>query len=75
MDCSAPLSMEFSKQEYWGELPFPTPGDLPNPEIEPESSVFCIGRQVLYYCATWEAPDCPKHPIYLIKFSVTCKVS
>ena len=29
----APLSMEFSKQEYWSRLPFPTPGDLPNPEI------------------------------------------
>ena len=26
-----PLSMEFSRQEYWNELPFPTPGDLPNP--------------------------------------------
>ena len=33
----APLSMGFSKQEYWSELPFPTPGDLPNPGIEPTS--------------------------------------
>ena len=33
----APLSMEFSRQEYWSRLPFPTPGDLPNPGIEPES--------------------------------------
>ena len=31
--CQAPLSMEFSKQEYWSGLPFPTPGDLPNPGI------------------------------------------
>ena len=30
----APLSMEFSRQEYWSGLPFPPPGDLPNPEIE-----------------------------------------
>jgi len=30
----APLSMEFSKQEYWSELPFPSPGDLPDPRIE-----------------------------------------
>ena len=30
----APLSMEFSRQEYWSELPFPTPVNLPNPEIE-----------------------------------------
>ena len=31
----APLSMEFSRQEYWGGLPFQTPGDLPDPGIEP----------------------------------------
>ena len=33
----APLSMEFSRQEYWSELPFPSPGDLPNPGSEPGS--------------------------------------
>ena len=33
----APLSMGFSRQEYWGGLPFPTPGDLPDPGIEPLS--------------------------------------
>ena len=33
----APLSMDFSRQEYWSELPFPSTGDLPNPGIEPES--------------------------------------
>ena len=32
--CQAPLSMEFSRQEYWNELPFPSPGDLPDPGIE-----------------------------------------
>ena len=31
------LSMEFSKQEYWNGLPCPSPGDLPNPGIEPGS--------------------------------------
>ena len=31
------LSMEFSRQEYWNGLPFPSPGDLPNPGIEPGS--------------------------------------
>ena len=30
----APLSMEFSRQEYWGGLPFPSPGDLPDTGIE-----------------------------------------
>ena len=34
----APLSVGFSRQEYWSGLPFPSPGDLPNPEIEPGSS-------------------------------------
>ena len=32
-----PLSMGFSRQEYWSGLPFPSPGDLPDPGIEPES--------------------------------------
>ena len=33
----APLSMEFPRQEYWSGLPFPSPGDLPDPGIEPRS--------------------------------------
>ena len=32
-----PPSMGFSRQEYWSELPFPSPGDLPDPGIEPRS--------------------------------------
>ena len=35
--CQAPQSTEFSRQEYWSGLPFPSPGDLPNPGIEPRS--------------------------------------
>ena len=35
--CQAPLSMGFSRQEYWSGLPCPPPGDLPNLEIEPMS--------------------------------------
>ena len=34
----APPSMGFSRQEYWSGLPFPSPGDLPDPGIEPVSS-------------------------------------
>ena len=34
----APPSMEFSRQEYWSGLPFPSPGDLPDPGIELVSS-------------------------------------
>ena len=39
MDCSyqAPLSMGFSRQEYWSGVPSPSPGDLPDPGIEPGS--------------------------------------
>ena len=33
----APPTMGFSRQEYWSGLPFPSPGDLPNPGIEPWS--------------------------------------
>ena len=35
--CQVPLSVESFKQEYWSRLPFPSPGDLPNPGIEPGS--------------------------------------
>ena len=35
--CQAPLSKEFSRKEYWNGLPFPSPGDLSNPGIEPMS--------------------------------------
>ena len=35
--CQAPLSVGFSRQEYWRGLPFPSPEDLPHPGIEPTS--------------------------------------
>ena len=35
--CQVPLSMGFSRQEHWSGLPFPSPGDLPNPGIKPGS--------------------------------------
>ena len=37
MDCIPPLSMEFSKQEHWSGLPFPSPGDVLDPGNEPGS--------------------------------------
>ena len=40
-----PLSMGFSRQEYWSGLPFPSPGDLPNPGIDPRSPA--LGADVL----------------------------
>ena len=35
--CQAALSIGFSRQEYWSGLPFPSPGDVPDPGIEPMS--------------------------------------
>ena len=60
VDRQAPLSMEFSRQEYWRGLPFSTPGiwrGLPfsTPGIFP--CISCFGRQILYHCTTWEAPS------------------
>ena len=53
----APLSMEFSRQEYWGRLPFPTPGDLPDLRIKLSSPVSpALAGGFFYHCITWEAP-------------------
>ena len=41
--CQAPLSMGFSRQEYWSELPCPSPRDLPDPGIEPKSPALTDG--------------------------------
>ena len=49
----APLSMEFSRQECWSQLPFPTPGDLPDPGVEPKSPALAGG-----FCTT-EPPGKP----------------
>ena len=47
----APLSMEFSRQEYWSGLPLPTPGDIPNPRIEPDSLWLCHEKPSIHYMA------------------------
>ena len=67
--CQAPLSMEFSRQEYWSGLPFPPPGDLPDPGIESGSPALqadsllsellgILGREVLFHFSgaenTWK---------------------
>ena len=52
----APLSMGFSRQEYWSELPFPPPGDLPNPGIELVSLVSpALAGGFFTISMTWEA--------------------
>ena len=60
------LSMGFSRQEYWRELPFPSPGDLPNPRIEPKSltSSPALAGRFFTPSATWGAHQ---HPLLLSK--------
>ena len=54
--CQAPPSMGFSRQEYWRGLPLPSPGDLPNPGIEPTSPVSPALASVFFTTrATWWA--------------------
>ena len=51
-----PLSMGFSRQEYWSGLPRPPPGDLPDPGIEPVSPMSpALAGGFLTASATWEA--------------------
>ena len=55
--------MGFPRQEYWSELPFPSPGDLPNPGIKPRSPILqaasCIAGGFFTNCATREGPQEP----------------
>ena len=50
----APLSMGFSRQEYWSGLPFSSPGDLPNPGIKPTSLMFpALAGGIFTTSSTW----------------------
>ena len=54
--CQAPLSMGFSKQEYWSGLPFPPPGDLSDQRIEPASLMSpALAGRFFTTRAAWEA--------------------
>ena len=51
-----PLSMGFSRQRYWRGVPFPTPGDLPDPGIQPVSPATpAVARRFFTTSTTWEA--------------------
>ena len=51
-----PLPMEFSRQEYWSGMPFPPPGHLPDPGIEPTSLASPVLMGIFFTTrATWEA--------------------
>ena len=52
----APLSMGFSRQEHWSGLPFPPPGDLPNPRIKPRSLTSpALAGEFFSTSSTWKA--------------------
>ena len=54
--CQAPLSMRFSRQEYWSGLLYSPPGDLPDPAIEPVSLLSpALAGGFFTISATWEA--------------------
>ena len=53
----APLSLRFSRQEYWSELPRPPPGDLPDPEIEPATPVFPDLQADSLPVSHWGSPE------------------
>ena len=55
--CQAPLSMRFPRQKGWSGLPFPSPGDLPHPEIKPGSSALQVDS------LSTEPPGKPLKPI------------
>ena len=54
--CQAPLSMGFPRQKYWIWSVYPSPGDLPDPGVEPIFLLHC--RWILYHWATTEDPIC-----------------
>ena len=57
ISCQAPLSMGFSRQEYWSGLPCPPPGDLPDPGIKPVPLASpALAGGFFTTSATWEAP-------------------
>ena len=64
--CQAPLSTEFLRQVYWSALPFPTPGELPNPRTEPASPWSPkLAGGFFTTSDTWEAPDLHLRPDYV----------
>ena len=57
----APQSMGFSRQEYWSGLPYPPPGDLPDPGIKPVSLISpALAGRFITTSAIWEAPFIPR---------------
>ena len=71
----APLSMGFSRQEYWSGLPYPPPGGFPNPGIKLSSLMSpALAGGFFSSGATWEAPECV-YPLSVTVQQITPKLS
>ena len=55
--CQAPQFMELSKQEYWSKLPFPIPGDMPEPRVKSESQHLLHWQADCLPLRHWESPE------------------
>ena len=64
------LSMEFSRQEYWNGLPFPSPGDLPDPRIEPVTPTSPALQVVSLPLEPLEKPHKSMMSVYSIVYSI-----
>ena len=77
--CQAPLSMGFSRQEHWSGLPFPSPGDLPDPGIKPRSLALqadsllsepSSSRHISNVTSSMESFLCVRYPFVNFKISL-----
>ena len=67
----APLSMDFSRQEYWRGLPGPPPGDEPDPGIEPKSLLsLALAGGFFITSTTWEAPPLIMRTMQIISIAL-----
>ena len=71
----APLPMKFFRQEYWRRVPLPTPGDLPDPGIEPKSLASpALAGEIFNTSATWEAHGRMLHLTHTVE-TITRQIS
>ena len=77
IDFQTPLFMEFSSQEYWSWLPFSSPGDLPNPGIEPVFPTFIIWdimkAQFQYILQLFVAQSLSSVWLFVIPWTAACQ--
>ena len=68
----APLSMGFSRQEYWSGLPCPPPGDLSDPAMEPESPIFPALQTDSLPVSPWASPMYYSTAQFMVDWILRC---